>query len=121
MRSRPPPGRPRGRGEIVSTGAILGGRDREAAPADAPSVAILRSPPLPGPDVPAVFRRLQPIPLPVEAPLALELQPRQPRPLAHDLAPAAEELYVVVAGAADVSPLQQWPPAESRTLARREQ
>src|SRR5215210_4830565 len=86
MRSRPPPGRPRGRGEVVSTPAILRGRDREAALADHAAVAVLRPRPLARPDVPAVLRRLEPVPLPMEAPLRLELQRRLPRPLAQDLA-----------------------------------
>src|SRR5215218_5126201 len=116
MRSRPPPGRPRGRGEVVSSPAILRGRDREAALADHPPVAVLGARPLARPHVPAVLSRLQAIPPPVEAPFRLELQRRLPRPPAQDLGPVAEELDVVVPGATDGSPRQARRPADGGAL-----
>src|SRR5215213_6766537 len=115
MRSRPPPGRPRGRAEVVSTEPILGGRDPEAALADHPAVSVLGARPLTRPDLPAFLCRLEPIPLPVEAPLGLELQSGLPRPLAQDLLAVSEELDVVVASTADGSPLEQRRPPDSGT------
>ena len=98
-------------GSVSRPARVAGGSrflDRERAPHDRLSVAALRALAVSRPDDPAVAARHEAPRLPAEPPAPLELVARPRRPDAQELALAAEELHVVIAGTLYRGPPQQW-------------